>query len=176
MKKTTRTQTKHEDIQQALDVLRAAGLKHFDEHAREHIDKYAAIGAALAYVEDNPLAVASLACEYWEEHNQHSLAALLRWAMPVVNQAGPVYLEEAERIQSLMEREHVVLLLEDGKAKGYTVRLVIEPAEVDVIASGYEWICPHCEHTNHMIEVFDEARCERCRTDYTANLPEHAYP
>ena len=176
MKKTTHTRTKPKDIQQALDVLRNAGLQHFDEPAHEHIDKYAAIGAALASVEDNPLAVASLACEYWEEHNEHGLAALLRWVMPVLNPSGPVYLEEAEHVQRLIEREHIVLVLPDGKAKGYTVSVMIEEQSVAMIASGYDWICPHCEHMNHEIEALTALHCETCRTGYLAEAPEHAYP
>src|SRR5262245_46222283 len=116
----------HDEIQKALEMLRKAGLQHFDESIRDRIDKYAAIGAALADVEDNPVAVASLACEYWEEHNAHDLAALLRWAMPVLNPAGPVYLAEFEHIQRAIGRDQVILLLDDGRAKGYHVRVSVE--------------------------------------------------
>src|SRR5688572_13792402 len=89
MKKQHMTLHQHEELKKALETLRRVGIQHFDEASRDHINRYTAIGAALAFVEQSPLAAASLACEYWEEHNHHGLAALVRWAMPVLNPAGP---------------------------------------------------------------------------------------
>jgi len=68
----------HDKINEALEVLRVEGLKQFDDSSDVH--KYEAIGAALATVEDSIFAAGKVAHEYWEQHNAHDLAALLRWA------------------------------------------------------------------------------------------------
>lgn len=47
---------------------------------------------------------------------------------------------------------------------------------VDVIASGYEWTCPQCEHLNLEIEVKEEVECTECKTKFDTNPPAHAYP
>jgi hypothetical protein len=52
-----------------------------------------------------------------------------------------------------------------------------EPSEVravDVIASGYEFICPSCNHYNTLIAWKQDLECEKCHDNFTANLPEHA--
>lgn len=46
---------------------------------------------------------------------------------------------------------------------------------VDLIASGYEWICPNCNHLNHEIEVTDVVKCGECGNCYATDAPEHAY-
>ena len=50
----------------------------------------------------------------------------------------------------------------------------IEPDQVDVIASGYEWICPNCQHDNKMIEWTELITCSECSEHYEAKVPEHA--
>jgi uncharacterized protein (DUF983 family) len=45
---------------------------------------------------------------------------------------------------------------------------------VDIIASGYEWECPHCETLNKVIEWTEEVTCEQCGETCEAELPEHA--
>jgi uncharacterized protein (DUF983 family) len=47
---------------------------------------------------------------------------------------------------------------------------------VDVIASGYEWICPACD-TFHKIIEFPKnpiRRCSNCQIKVELNYPEHA--
>ncbi|KKN19124.1 hypothetical protein LCGC14_0948800 [marine sediment metagenome] len=45
---------------------------------------------------------------------------------------------------------------------------------VDIIASGYEWICPACKRYNTEIEVLEIVECSRCKNWFNTNLPEHA--
>jgi protein-arginine kinase activator protein McsA len=47
---------------------------------------------------------------------------------------------------------------------------------VDLVASGYEWICPHCELLNKEIEALDMVTCSNCGRTFEANPPEHALP
>jgi len=46
---------------------------------------------------------------------------------------------------------------------------------VDIIASGYEWICPECGRFNTEIEITETVICEECGTEFETNPPEHAY-
>ena len=46
---------------------------------------------------------------------------------------------------------------------------------VDVIASGYEWVCLSCNHFNNEIEITEEVKCGGCRQTFKTNPPEHAY-
>ena len=46
---------------------------------------------------------------------------------------------------------------------------------VDVIASGYEWMCPECNHFNTEAGIRDEVECEECHTHFETNGAEHAY-
>ena len=52
----------------------------------------------------------------------------------------------------------------------------IEPPDpVDVIASGYEWTCPDCGHSNKMPAYKLVVQCRKCKTEHTANPPDHAW-
>lgn len=51
---------------------------------------------------------------------------------------------------------------------------VEEMEHVDIIASGYEWDCPNCEHLNLVIEVTDVVECDECHNLYATNPTEHA--
>ena len=33
---------------------------------------------------------------------------------------------------------------------------------VDMVASGYEWICPECNTVNHEIEALEKFVCKEC--------------
>lgn len=46
---------------------------------------------------------------------------------------------------------------------------------VDIIASGYEWICPECNEFNKEIEITEIVVCSCCGAKFEANPPEHAY-
>jgi len=46
---------------------------------------------------------------------------------------------------------------------------------VDIIASGYEWVCPKCEHYNTEIEHAYQVQCNLCERVFETNPPEHAY-
>lgn len=46
---------------------------------------------------------------------------------------------------------------------------------VDIIASGYEWVCPICEHYNEEIEITEKVTCVGCNEIFETNPPEHAY-
>ena len=47
---------------------------------------------------------------------------------------------------------------------------------VDLIASGYEWCCPCCEHFNREIELSETVRCRKCRRLFIVGDATHAYP
>lgn len=47
--------------------------------------------------------------------------------------------------------------------------------KVDIIASGYEWICPCCERLNKEIEWKETYICNECNESVKTNPPEHAY-
>lgn len=48
---------------------------------------------------------------------------------------------------------------------------------VDIIASGYEWICPECETLNEVIEYpkTGMVQCEGCGKGFCTDLPEHCF-
>lgn len=46
---------------------------------------------------------------------------------------------------------------------------------VDVIVSGYEWICTNCNELNKEIEYKEKVVCSDCGTEFEAELPEHCY-
>ena len=52
-----------------------------------------------------------------------------------------------------------------------------ETETVNIIASGYEWICPECNELNKDIqyEFGRKVTCWNCRKQYETDLPEHAY-
>lgn len=48
---------------------------------------------------------------------------------------------------------------------------------VDIIASGYEWICPR-DNTFHAITEYPKTgmvQCESCGETFCTDIPEHAY-
>ncbi len=46
---------------------------------------------------------------------------------------------------------------------------------VDLIASGYEWICPKCEHFNTEIEITTQVKCNQCERVFLTNPAEHCF-
>lgn len=51
------------------------------------------------------------------------------------------------------------------------------PEIVDVIANGYEWICPYCGHFHRIIEYPKQqvVLCSKCNMQVELDYPEHAY-
>lgn len=45
---------------------------------------------------------------------------------------------------------------------------------VDIIASGYEWICSQCDTENKEIEWTSIVTCTKCNISFMTNEPEHA--
>lgn len=45
---------------------------------------------------------------------------------------------------------------------------------VELIASGYEWVCPHGKHLNREIEVTQEVTCRKCKRVYDVQDYHHA--
>jgi len=45
---------------------------------------------------------------------------------------------------------------------------------VDIIASGYEWVCPACSNLNKEIECKETVVCQKCCRDFQTYAPEHA--
>ena len=50
-----------------------------------------------------------------------------------------------------------------------------EEPTVDIIASGYEWICPTCKEHNTEIEILETVECQQCKGWFITNPAEHAY-
>ncbi len=50
-----------------------------------------------------------------------------------------------------------------------------DPPTVQLIASGYEWTCPACEHFNHEIEIGYSVTCENCNHEWETSDAHHAY-
>ena len=46
---------------------------------------------------------------------------------------------------------------------------------VDIIASGYEWICPKCSEYNKETGITEVVTCAYCGTEFETNPAEHAY-
>ena len=46
---------------------------------------------------------------------------------------------------------------------------------VELIASGYEWVCPHCGHLNYEIEIIERVQCKKCEARFNTNPAEHTY-
>ena len=44
---------------------------------------------------------------------------------------------------------------------------------IQLIASGYEWICPECEHLNHEIEIVEVVKCQNCGEKYLVDEALH---
>lgn len=47
-------------------------------------------------------------------------------------------------------------------------------AGVELIASGYEWICPKCETLNHEIETSSTVECDECHDIFEVRDVHHA--
>ena len=45
---------------------------------------------------------------------------------------------------------------------------------VELIASGYEWTCPSCEHFNREIQVTEEVYCQGCQREFIVEDYNHA--
>ena len=45
---------------------------------------------------------------------------------------------------------------------------------VDLIASGYEWNCPHCSHFNKEVEVGEHVACGSCSWIFVVGSVSHA--
>mgnify|MGYP001566596819 CR=1 FL=1 len=50
-----------------------------------------------------------------------------------------------------------------------------EATMVDLIVSGYEWICPTCDMPNTEIEATEHVTCWKCGKTFETHPPEHAY-
>lgn len=48
--------------------------------------------------------------------------------------------------------------------------------EIELIASGYDWICPNCDEMNHIIEVNEKVTCTNCKKEFEVYDYYHALP
>jgi hypothetical protein len=46
---------------------------------------------------------------------------------------------------------------------------------IELIAAGYEWICPTCDLNNKEIEVNETVQCKSCERQFEVADHEHAY-
>lgn len=65
--------------------------------------------------------------------------------------------------------------LEDCQKLLHAVQQFADPMEekVDLLASGYQWICPNCETLNHIIETEPNVTCAKCGAYFDTHPPEH---
>ncbi len=67
----------------------------------------------------------------------------------------------------------------DRNKPAYTAEKITrqgEPETVQLIAAGYEWFCPPCDHVNKTIEITEDVTCEICGREYrTDDETLHAY-
>ena len=49
-----------------------------------------------------------------------------------------------------------------------------EESSVELIASGYDWVCPVCDHSNHEIEVTEYVVCSKCSCGFPVSEYHHA--
>jgi len=47
--------------------------------------------------------------------------------------------------------------------------------KVDIIASGYEWICPDCETFNRIMGLTEEVKCCCCGAEFETNPHEDVF-
>ncbi|MGD8455578.1 MAG: hypothetical protein PVF83_04265 [Anaerolineales bacterium] len=50
-----------------------------------------------------------------------------------------------------------------------------EEETVELIASGYEWTCPHCDYLNKEIEIPEKVVCSRCKREYEVENADHVW-
>ncbi len=50
----------------------------------------------------------------------------------------------------------------------------LEEESVDLISSGYEWTCPHCDQLNREIEITETVKCSKCDKVYSVFDAYHA--
>lgn len=46
--------------------------------------------------------------------------------------------------------------------------------QIQLIAGGYEWICPYCDTLNTEIEVTQNVTCSKCKKTYEVEDYQHA--
>ena len=51
----------------------------------------------------------------------------------------------------------------------------VQKEEVNIIASGYEWICPNCDFYNEIMEITEIVCCEGCHYKYKSGEAQHAH-
>ena len=54
------------------------------------------------------------------------------------------------------------------KVTKYTIQ------KVELIAAGYEWICPDCNYMNQVMEVTENVSCVKCKHDFEVEEYHHA--
>lgn len=46
---------------------------------------------------------------------------------------------------------------------------------VDLISTGYEWICPNCNELNNEMEITETVDCINCDKEFYVDNVEHAF-
>jgi hypothetical protein len=67
--------------------------------------------------------------------------------------------------------------INDERSEDIRVDKTQKPIYVDMIASGYEWTCPECDHFNSIAGWQENITCNNpnCGKTFKSNYPEHAY-
>jgi hypothetical protein len=55
-----------------------------------------------------------------------------------------------------------------------TRRVYMNKPTVDLVASGYEWVCPNCRRCNREIEISEEVTCQHCEHTFEVGDVHHA--
>lgn len=107
------------------------------------------------------------------------------------NQIRYGYIEDYDGEPNDVDIEHIQSMIEAGFLSGQLCtsememtylgwwelesRFDIELESVELIASGYEWTCPHCDNLNREIELNEEVECEECGRTFSTGEAHHAF-
>lgn len=121
-----------EKILNALQVLEEEGRKSYKPEYAEGIPAWRAIGKAVAHATDSARNILDLAYTALEDHNHHSINAVLEWIFPLYDQV--FHVSDLQRLERMINKKSVTVLTEwntektDYDTKQVNVRLEITDA------------------------------------------------
>jgi hypothetical protein len=117
-------------ILEALKVLEDEGRKGYKPEYADGIPQWRAIGQAVAHATDSARNILDLAYTALEDHNYHSINAVIEWIFPLYEQV--FHVSDLARLQKMIDKKSVTILTEwnkeraDYDTKRVNVKLKIE--------------------------------------------------
>ena len=87
---------------------------------------------------------------------------------------GPEILDGKQAAQALIEARSDPEFFQLDE-QGNDLPEADESATVDLIAGGYEWTCPECDHDNKEIEITETVTCASCDHEFQVGDIHHAH-